>query len=359
MIFSFPSRSIAAFSLVACTVALLAGCAEKNPKAPKFVVAKGKDVKITRADLDEAETEFLTRRGLNFSQIPAAQIPKLERQICEQLVMEKLLLKEGAKLKLPDLDKEADEFVAKARTRFKDDAQFEAELAKSKLTADKLKTEYRKSLIIREVFKANVPEPKEPAFADIEKFYKENAKKFEQPDSVRASHILVMIPQGSAPAVKAEKKKVIDAARARLVKGEDFAKVAMEVSEDRGSASQGGDLGFFRKGEMTPEFEKVAFTNKPGTLSPAFQTPFGWHIIKVAEFRPAQTLAIDQAQGQIVSYLKEQEKSRGAKLFVDKIQKDAGVTYNLPDKAPEPKPQPAPGSASAPGVPAAPAPENP
>lgn len=126
---------------------------------------------------------------------------------------------------------------------------------------------------------------------EIQEFYQRHRSEFDQ---VRARHILFNTkpPLGSdgkpspAPdpaAVRQKAEAVLKRARA----GEDFAQLAKEFSEDPGSKEQGGDLGFFGKGQMTPKFEEVAFSLSPGTISDIVETPFGFHIIKVEERRSA------------------------------------------------------------------------
>lgn len=97
---------------------------------------------------------------------------------------------------------------------------------------------------------------------------------------VKASHILAQVPQDATEEQKAEAKKKIEEAKAKLDSGEKFEDVAQEYSED-GSAQNGGDLGWFGKGRMVPEFEEVAFTLKEGETSDIVESQFGYHIIKV------------------------------------------------------------------------------
>lgn len=97
---------------------------------------------------------------------------------------------------------------------------------------------------------------------------------------VKASHILAQVPQDATEEQKAEAKKKIEEAKAKLDSGEKFEDVAKEYSED-GSAQNGGDLGWFGKGRMVPEFEEVAFTLKEGETSDIVESQFGYHIIKV------------------------------------------------------------------------------
>lgn len=103
------------------------------------------------------------------------------------------------------------------------------------------------------------------------------------PIQIHASHILIRVDQGAAEKQVADAKVKIDKVSTDLKGGADFAEQAKQFSEDTGSATNGGDLGFFSRGQMDTELEKVAFTTAVGQMSEPFKTQFGWHIIKVTE----------------------------------------------------------------------------
>ncbi len=122
--------------------------------------------------------------------------------------------------------------------------------------------------------------------------YEERKAQLLEPEQRRASHILIKVAQDASKAQVAAAKKKIDAAKARLTKGEMFAAVAKDLSQDS-TADKGGDLGFFRRGVMTPVFEKAAFALKEGEVSDVVRSPFGFHLIKISKIKPEhqQTLA--------------------------------------------------------------------
>jgi parvulin-like peptidyl-prolyl isomerase len=121
--------------------------------------------------------------------------------------------------------------------------------------------------------------------ADARKYFEAHKAEFEQ---VRARHILIRV-QGSAVAVRPGEKDLTEAEalakaqdlRKRIQAGEDFAQLARQESDDTGTGANGGDLGFFRHGQMVPSFEQAAFALQPGDLSEPVKSPFGYHVIKV------------------------------------------------------------------------------
>jgi peptidyl-prolyl cis-trans isomerase D len=156
--------------------------------------------------------------------------------------------------------------------------------------------------------------------ADVEKYYAANPKEFEAPRQARASHILARVAEtGGSEAEDKAKAKIADAIR-RARAGEDFAKLAKELSEDPGSAPKGGDLGLVSQGEMVPQFEQALFKLKKGEISPEpVRTPFGFHAVKVLEVREGGRKPLKEVAGQIRDRLAAEAADRAMKTRADEI----------------------------------------
>ena len=152
------------------------------------------------------------------------------------------------------------------------------------------------------------------ADADVEKYYTEHGSEFERPAQIRAAHVLVRVPEtGGSEGEDKARAKIADVIK-RAKAGEDFAKLAREISEDPGSKSNGGDLGLVRKGEMVPQFEQAAFAMKAGEISAEpVCTPFGFHAIKVAEIHPGGKTPMKEVAAQIRDRLSAEAADRAAK----------------------------------------------
>ncbi len=190
----------------------------------------------------------------------------------------------------------------KARDSYVLDFLIDEQLVVQKAQADKLaetpdfakKMAYLRDKALMETLLGNVA--KEAATdAAIKATYDEAAKNQKPETEYHAHHILV--------ASEDEAKKVL----ARLKGGEDFAKVAGEVSKDPGS--KGGDLGWFTKDRMVPEFGDAAAKLKPGELSEPVKAQFGWHIIKLDETRPKTFPPLDQIKDQVARYVVQKAQS--------------------------------------------------
>jgi peptidyl-prolyl cis-trans isomerase C len=155
--------------------------------------------------------------------------------------------------------------------------------------------------------------------ADTKTFYDQNKARFRQEDSVHASHILIRVEEQADVATRAKAKTQADDLLKQLKKGAAFADLAKKYSQDPGSAPNGGDLGFFNRGQMVPAFDQAAFALQPGQTSAVVVTPFGYHIIRVSEAKPGRDLGYDEVKAQIEDHLKQQIRDQKSQEFVDQL----------------------------------------
>ncbi len=147
----------------------------------------------------------------------------------------------------------------------------------------------------------------------IAAYFAKNHTQFDKPPMVRARHILV-------PDLKTAQKVEAD-----LKSGKDFAAEAKQYSIDPGSRDKGGELGWFRKGQMVPAFEAYAFKGPIGKVSPPVKSPFGYHVIEVEERKPGQTATIASARDQIVAQLRQQQEAPLIPAFLQQLQANAKI----------------------------------
>ena len=154
--------------------------------------------------------------------------------------------------------------------------------------------------------------------ADAEAYYKEHRAEFERPKRLKSAHILVRVPPtGGSEAENKSKAKIEEAIR-RARAGENFGKLAKELSEDTATAPQGGDLGFVGKGEMVPQFEEAVFALKKGEISPQpVRTPFGYHAIMVSEVQDGGIPPFRDAAVKIKEKLAAERSERAAQAKAD------------------------------------------
>ncbi|HLC19072.1 MAG TPA: SurA N-terminal domain-containing protein [Thermodesulfobacteriota bacterium] len=189
------------------------------------------------------------------------------------------------------------------------------------------------------------------AYADFEKFrkrakvkdteikgyYEANPGQFMKPAEVKASHIL-MRPEGEGEGPKEDARKRAEGLIERIKGGEDFAKLAREFSKDPGSASRGGDLGWFQAGVMVKSFEDAAFSLKKGEVSAPVETPFGWHVIKVEDRKEPEARPLLDVRDFIEKRLaveRAYEGARGAVRGLEELFKTEEDTEKLKKAAGE------------------------
>jgi peptidyl-prolyl cis-trans isomerase D len=171
--------------------------------------------------------------------------------------------------------------------------------------------------------------------ADVERQYNANIEQYSTPEQIRASHILLKIEGNDEAAVKAKAEDLLKQAKG----GADFAALARKYSEDEASAKNGGDLDYFGRGRMVPEFEQVAFAMEPGQISDLVKTSFGYHIIKLLDKKPGVTrpltelrqqiseqLATERAQAQAADTARSLASEISKPADLDKVAKARGLT---------------------------------
>lgn len=325
--------------------------------ALKDPVAVVDGTKISKDELEKAFKDALNASRVNPASLTAEQKTMAYRQILDGLIMEKLVDKKSANTQVSDADVNAE--IEKIKKQFPSPDAFDAKLKESGQTMDQFQANLKKSMRQTNWIKSQIKGKDEVTDAEAEKFYKDNMKQFENPDMVKASHILFMVPPAPPEVItkdkaamakmakaKAENEKVAKAkeeaakaAIARANKGEDFSKLASELSEEPGAKQRAGDLGFFTKEQMVPEFATAAFGMKEGDVSQTpVKTKYGYHVIKVTGKKAAGTIPFAEAKQNIIAYLQNQKRRAAFKTFMQQLRQTAKIENTLP--APPPMPLP-------------------
>ncbi|MBK5298403.1 MAG: peptidylprolyl isomerase [Vicinamibacteria bacterium] len=198
------------------------------------------------------------------------------------------------------------------------EANFKAALQAQQVTEAKLRDDARIDLLVSKLLDQEVNQKVLVKPSDIAAFYEKNPERFQQGETLRASHILVVVPADANAQARAALRARADAALKAAKAGQDFAKLARQYSQDS-SAQRGGDLGFFPKGQMVPAFDQAAFALAPGQVSDLVETQFGYHIIKAIEKRPARIVPFVEVAGQIQQFLEQEQRQEKSKALVDQL----------------------------------------
>jgi len=168
---------------------------------------------------------------------------------------------------------------------------------------------------------------------EVELFYRDHPEVFHQPELVRVSHILVKVAADATDAEKTVARGKIERLQQRLQKGESFSVLASEASEDF-AAAQGGDLGYFKKGQLLAALDQLVFTLKPRQVSEVVSSEFGYHLVLVTEHKPEQTLAFEPLKEQLQQRLVWQKAQQNAASFIEERMKTAEIIIYFEDLKP-------------------------
>lgn len=309
-------------------VAPAAAEAPKPSTLPK-VVAVVEGAEIEGAELEKNLTTYLASRNIPVDELPPAERARGYKLILEEMIKEKLVGKRAAEIKV------ADEEIAETLKKLGAEEEIKAQVAANGMTMEKLRENIRISLQQDHWLDAEIAKTGGVSDKDAETFYKENNGKFVSPPEVRASHILVSVSPQADPKEVAEKEKAAQAIAARVKKGEDFGKLAQELSEDPSAKQNSGDLDFFPKERMVPEFSEVAFKMKKGEISEPVRSQFGYHVIKVTDLKASETVPLEKVKPKLMAFLKGQK----VEALKQQIRDKAEVKVTLPE-APAAAPTP-------------------
>jgi peptidyl-prolyl cis-trans isomerase C len=333
-------RRLAALAASAALLPLAVSAQDSKPAATELPdpVAVVEGEKISRADLEDTFNGALASSGINADDLTPDQKMAGYREILDELIVDKLISRKASTVEIKDADLEGE--VGRIKGQFPSEDVFKSEMAKAGETDSSFRESVKKMMQQQQWMETQIGDKASVSDADIKKFYDENKKEFEHPELVRASHILIRVPEDADEKTVAEKKKAADAALERVTsKKEDFTAVAKEVSEEPGAKESGGDLNFFPKDRMVPEFANAAFAMKKGEISKEpVRTKFGWHVIQVTDRKDSGTMPYDEVKGQVGAYLEGGKRREAVRNVIDTLRAEAKVENKLPEAPAAPAP---------------------
>jgi peptidyl-prolyl cis-trans isomerase C len=277
------------------------------------VVARVNGDAITKAEFERALQVMEQRVG---GSVPPERRDEFVRGLLDQLVSLRLLRQEAVARKVTIPEGELDKRVAEVKGQFPSEEAFAKALAAQQTTLERFRADQRNDLAVNKMLEDALKEKVGVTDDQVNAFYKENPQRFQQGERVRASHILITVPEGADAVTKTQAREKAAGLLKRVKAGEDFAALAKQNSQDPGSAIQGGDLGYFVPGQMVGPFNDVAFKLAPGSVSDLVETQFGFHIIKIVDKQTPRTVPLDDVRAQLTQFLETQNRQRETQAFV-------------------------------------------
>src|SRR5574344_1938932 len=297
---------------LALTVLLFTGCGLKDQNA----IIKINDKAIT-------QSEFNQLMDKQISQSPFAKMGDIkgnkdgfmylmtEQRVVSQLIIQELLSQEAQKRGIKVTNKDLDQAIKKVMDKIGGRDRLSEVLKQNGVSIGEFKKDLKNQVMMQKL--ANSTGGIKVSDSDCKAFYNKNINKFQHKDQVRASHILI-----AANPYQIQQD---------IVDGSKFPKYAKKYSEDPNSAQQGGDLGFFAKDAMVPEFSKAAFTARPNRVLDPVKTQFGYHIIIVTDRKAAGVVPYEKAKSDIKEYLTNEKQIKALDDLTQAAKKKSKIVF--------------------------------
>jgi peptidyl-prolyl cis-trans isomerase C len=294
---------------------------------PDTVVAKGNGFEIKQSALDRAVISYRSSAAARGQDIPPEQLPLLERQALDDLILVKLLNGVATPAQKTEAAAEAGTNFNELKKQFPTEEMMVSKLKASGMTVDQVRSNLVEQVTAHLVLsaKAGITD------AAVKQYYDDNPTQMEEPERVRVSFITMGGPDPvtGAPLPNDQlqaKHKLIEEVRDRAVKGEDFAALVQQYSEDSASKQHGGEIVLVHgmRG-LPPEFETAAFALDTNQVSEVITTQFGYHIIKLKEKIPAKQASLADATPEIRRFLESKALKQILPGYYEELKKNADV----------------------------------
>jgi hypothetical protein len=249
------------------------------------------------------------------------------RRYARQNVVARVLLAQEAMRSHPPVpEAEVDESIEKLKEEHGGEQRFFSAIGASPEQMDTIRRDVELNLRVRKMLEELSAKDPAPSDDELRAYYDENIDAYKSFEEVRASHILKAPSRGEQRDAAYQELRQV---RERLLAGEDFDTLARKHSD---KADDHIDLGFFKRGELAEEFELVAFSMNVGEISPVFGSPFGFHIVKVIERKPATPKPFDEVRDQVREHLTQDRQQENTRKLVEELQ----ATATIEDETPQP-----------------------
>ncbi|HXR08590.1 MAG TPA: peptidylprolyl isomerase [Candidatus Acidoferrum sp.] len=318
---------------------------------PNPVVATGKGIEIKRNEVEDA---FVTERTLVAQQqhvvIPESDRPRVESDILEHMVVDKILVQKATEEERAKTCDEAAKYFDDMRKSSPSEELFQQQVKASGKTFEEIKAAYVEKKLARLVLVRELVPGNAVSDEAVKKVYEDEkySTNFAIPQMAHVAHILIseldpVTQQPLPPDQRREKEKLARELKARAEGGEDFAALAKQYSDDISTKDKGGEHTFARHA-MRPGlegFEAAAFSLKTNQISDLVETPFGYHIIKLLNMVPQSKVPFDQVSAGIKDYLANEEINKQLPVYIPKIEAEYNVKFLMPGYSPTPLAAPA------------------
>ena len=281
-------------------------------------------VEISRMKVEAQVNHQVNSRGKGSGGITQpGTYKKIQQEVMDQLIVQELLWQEAQRRDFVVSDADVDAQLDKMKSGFDSEMAFSFKIKEGGFTEETYREDIRQQRSAQRMVSEGILPTIEISDAEIQEFYDANIDKMSVPEQVRARHILIALKSDDDDARKAAQENIA-AVQAEIEAGANFAVLAAERSEGP-SSTNGGDLGFFGRGQMVPPFEEAVFALQPGEVSGVVETQFGFHIIKLEERREGHTVPVAEAAERIRPYLTQQQLQASVETLIEELRAGAEI----------------------------------
>ncbi len=258
------------------------------------------------------------------------RLQEVFRKILDKIIEEKLIEQEARKSGIKVTSKEIEVAVEDVKQKNKINQEgLEKALAMEGLTLEAFKKDLERRILHAKFVHSAVKVEQKAGEKELIGFFQNNLNHYRANESYRPAHILFLIPHDATPeqirGIRKKSQKVLE----RIKEGADFTKMAMEYSEDTSSRKEGGDLGYFRKGELLPALEKEAIRLQVGEVSGLIRTELGFHILKLLDRKGGEPPPFEEIKEKVQADYYEKELEKALQQFLGKLKEKSVIEIKL------------------------------
>ncbi len=246
------------------------------------------------------------------------------KMVLEDLIDRELLYQESSKKGVVVDDAQVNGQLDQLKKQYPNEQAFKESMAEDHLSEETLKSRIKMNLAVQKFVEKEFGGNIAVTEAEAKAFYDENPQYFRAPETIRVSQILIKVDPESDPSKKDEARKKLEDIQKRVQKGEDFATLAKDSSQDA-SAAQNGAMGIIPRGTMPKPFDDAAFSLEPGEVSNIVETEMGFHLIKVYEKRPEKVVPFKDVEERIRQHLANQKLKQRVEAYLSEVKKTAKI----------------------------------
>ena len=311
------------------TLLVLSLCLGHTAHANRIgIAATVQGIDISEHRLQKSIDAYLQQQGISMGIISDPRRYKTIREkVLNVLIGQELLWQAAIKGKTIASDDEVSQAFEQYRAQFDDELSFTIKLQGDGYTETTFQDNLKQQLSAQKWIEKFVLRDVSVSDSEVHAFYLENQQQFTEPEEIRARHILIQVSQQASNADRESAIKLLTDIKKQITSGADFGAMAKARSQDS-SAADGGDLGFFKRGQMVKPFEQAAFGLVTGEVSDIVETRFGFHLIQLLERRPPVELEEKDQSEKIRFYLWQNKYQKALEAAIAKLKTDALIEKN-------------------------------